>query len=78
MKARLTLVLALCALAAGCDQDPFGLAYRTIGGPYRLEEFEGDVYYIQARGADDPMGVGGGAVDRIGWNRRYIVARHGG
>jgi hypothetical protein len=71
------LLPALFALLAGCDQDPFGFSRRTIRGEYQLEQWEDfTTYYLQVAGVDSPTGFTEGAVDRIGWNERYILARH--
>ena len=74
----LILVLAAAAVLA-CDQDPFGVNDRWIGGDYELYRFpENDKFYLDDRSLDHPGGgVLEGTIERIGWDDRTIVAwRH--
>ena len=73
---RLYLVAAL-VLTSGCDQDPFGLSYRTIRGEFSLHRFaEGGVSYYLVDSKNDEGGYRAlqGSVGHIGWNDRYILA----
>jgi len=71
----IALVVATLALGGCMDMDPFGLAHRRIAGPYGLEQWEDFRTYYLIRGAGFGAGSNAleGGVERIGWNRRYIV-----
>ena len=60
---------ALLSLAMlGCDQDPVRGACRPVEGPYCLERFDGDRYFLRDRRQDDgpdQRGVLGGAALRL-------------
>ncbi|HEU4452166.1 MAG TPA: hypothetical protein VFR81_03865 [Longimicrobium sp.] len=72
---RTALPAAMLVLGGCMDMDPFGLAHRRIAGPYGLEQWEDFRTYYLIRGAGFGAGadVLEGAVERIGWNDRYIV-----
>jgi hypothetical protein len=43
----------------GCDQDPLQLACRPVEGPYCLERFEDERYYLRDRRLSYGLGKGG-------------------
>jgi len=72
-------VFALIAAASACDQDPFHLAERTIGGKVRLMQWEDEqtYYLVTPDTRDNGGGLIEGTVHRIGWDSSYIVVeRH--
>lgn len=61
----------LLVLLAGCDNQ----ASRSLGGGYRLEQWEdGVTYYVVRSDKNDGGGVIGGAVESIGWENGRIIA----
>jgi hypothetical protein len=67
--------LVLAVVLGGCmDQEPFGFAYRSLPGPYELQELNnGAQFILHGPGAGRFFG-GGGHVEAIGFDERYIVA----
>jgi len=63
------LILAL--LLTGCDSP----ASRSIGGGYRLEQWEdGVTYYLVEPGKEEGGGAIDGTVEKIGWDKDRIIA----
>ena len=68
---RIVVAAAMLVLAGCMDMDPFGLASRDVAGPYSLEQWEDfRTYYLVTFGGSNVLGD---AVERIGWNDRYIL-----
>jgi len=70
------LITTMLITGAACDQDPFGVNYRTVRGDFALHRSaEGGVFFYLVDRKHEVGGYGAlrGTVRRIGWNERYIV-----
>jgi len=82
MNGYLKLVIICCSsivvtLVTGCVGDAIR-STKPLPGGYELELFEGNQYLLVSRDSVvETGGVLGGAVARIGWNERVIVAERG-
>jgi hypothetical protein len=58
------------------DQDPFNLSQRRVAGPYMLEDFQHDTFYLRKKGSEqDGGGCIEGTVEAIGWTNGFIYAK---
>lgn len=72
-------VLLLPFVLASCDLNPFNMGCKEIGSGYSLCQTDDQSAYLIMKSGGQPEGGGvlDGAIERIGWNARYIVAwRH--
>ena len=71
-----SLAVVLVISVWSCDQDPFHMRERTVLSGYELQQWENSTtYYLVKSGEkDNGGGVLDGAVLRIGWNGRYVIA----
>ncbi len=71
----LVLLPMSLVLISACDQDPLGLAEKSVVGRYRLLQWEDEKTYFLVDHAVSPLGgeILTGAVVRIGWNPKFIV-----
>jgi hypothetical protein len=72
-----TAILLVAFCLVGCDLDPFNLNQRRVRGPFILQRFETQLYYIHKEGEE--LAVGGGylegTVQEIGWTDSLVFAR---
>ena len=68
------VLLAITVLAAACDQDPFGLAQRSVVGRVSLEALESDSYHLHVpESSEAPDGQLKGQVRQLAWDSTTVL-----